>query len=362
MRRASLGLALPVVIMVAAACGGGDDSGGNAKGAIAKPPALTLRQAIGQHFVFPFNGTTPPKALVKRIRRGEAAGVILFGRNVRSAAQVRSMTRRLQAIPRPKGLAAPLLVMVDQEGGLVKRIPGAPSRAAKDMGASARAEGTATAKLLSGAGVNVDLAPVVDIARPGSAMQAEGRAFGSSAAKVTEYAGAFADSLTRGGVAPALKHFPGFGAAKANTDNKAVRIDLTLDELRAKDLIPYERIDTPLVLTSTAVYPQVDPAPASFSKRWVTDELRKRIGFDGVVITDDLQTPAVKGFGSPSQLAFFAISAGADIPLFAQQYGTAAKAAAGLSAAVKQGKLTRAQLDAGARRVLTLRTRLAKGL
>ena len=356
MRRLALAGSLVMVAVLVTACLG-EDSGGKANSASASPK-LTLRQQIGQHFVFPFGGRTPPKALVRRIRRGEAAGVILFGRNVRSVAQVRKMTRELQAIPRPKAMQTPLLVMIDQEGGLVKRLPGAPTKGAAAMGVSAGSQGAATAKLLRRAGVNVDLAPVVDIARPGGAMADEGRAFGNDAATVTKYAGAFADSLNKGKVASALKHFPGFGAADANTDDRAVRIGLSLDQMRAADLLPYESIESPMVLTSTAIYPQVDPAPASFSKRWITNELRQRMGYRGVVITDDLQTPAVKGFGTPAELAYFTISAGVDMPLFAQNYGTAAKAATGLSRAVKQGKLSRAHLDAGARRVLELRSNL----
>jgi beta-N-acetylhexosaminidase len=356
MSRLGFGAALLAVAACVTACMGGD-SDPKAK-STPEPTTLTLRQQIGQHFVFPFNGKTPPRALIKRIRRGEAAGVILFGRNISSVSQVSRMAKRLQAIPRPKGLDAPLLVMVDQEGGLVKRIPGAPTRSASEMGASAASQGNATAKLLRQAGVNVDLAPVVDVARPGSAMADEGRAFGTSAASVTTYAGAFSDALNKGKVASALKHFPGFGAATTNTDHAAVKIDLSLDQLRATDLVPYGSIKAPMVLTSTAIYPKVDPAPASFSKRWVTDELRQRLGFKGVVITDDLQTPAVEDYGTPPQLAFFAISSGVDLPLFAKSYGTAAKAATGLSAAVRQGKLSRAYLDAGARRVLALRSGL----
>lgn len=356
MRCVILGVALGAIAVCITACMS-TDSDPKAKTTPAPPP-LTLRQQIGQHFVFPFSGKAPPKALVKRIRRGEAAGVILFGRNVSSVAQVRRMTRKLQAIPRPKELQAPLLVMVDQEGGLVKRIPGAPTQAASEMGAAAGSQGTSTAKLLRRAGVNVDLAPVVDVARPGSALAAEGRASGTSATTVIKDAGAFSDALNKGKVASALKHFPGFGAATQNTDNTAVKIGLSLDQMRASDLVPYGSINAPIVLTSTAIYPKVDPAPASFSKRWVTEELRQRLGFDGVVITDDLQTPAVKGYGTPAQLAFFAISSGVDMPLFAQNYGTAAKAATGLSRAVRQGKLSRAYLDQGARRVLDLRSTL----
>lgn len=87
-------------------------------------PALTLRQAVGQHMIFAYDGLAPPPALRRRIARGEAAGVILFSRNVRSPQQVRATIRSLQAVPRPPGLRAPLIVMTDQEGGPVRRIAG----------------------------------------------------------------------------------------------------------------------------------------------------------------------------------------------------------------------------------------------
>ncbi len=112
--------------------------------AAAAPPALTVRQLVGRHMVFAYDGLVPPQALRRRIARGEAAGVILFARNVRSAGQVRDVMRGLQAIPRPAGLRAPLIVMVDQEGGPVRRIPGAPARAADGRRAppsEARADG-----------------------------------------------------------------------------------------------------------------------------------------------------------------------------------------------------------------------------
>jgi beta-N-acetylhexosaminidase len=158
-----------------------------------------------------------------------------------------------------------------------------------------------------------------------------------------------------------LKHFPGFGAATINTDDGAARVDLPLATLRAVDAAPYRRLRPDAVMLSTAIYPRVDPRPAAFSRRWVTGELRGRLGFRGVTITDDLETPAVARFGRPEQLAFFAIAAGIDLPLFAQSYATAARAAAGLERAVRSGALSRAQLDPGTRRVLAWRRSLAQG-
>ena len=359
-------------LALAAGCGGGDGrpdggarhdrprhtGGGGANGD--RPARPTLRQAIGQRFVFPFAGTRPPRALKRRIARGEAAGVILFARNVAGPAQVRAAVRRLQAIARPAGLDAPLLVMIDQEGGAVRRLPGPPVAAAAQTATpdAARANGRAAAALLRSAGVNVDLAPVVDVARPGGAMDREQRTYGSDAATVTQRAGAFAAGLRAGGVEPVLKHFPGFGAATINTDDGAARVDLPLATLRRIDGAPYRTLHPRAVMLSTAIYPQVDPRPAAFSRRWVTAELRDRLGFGGVTITDDLEAPAVAQFGEPAQLAFFAMRAGVDLPLFARSYAVAERAAEGLERAVRSGAMPRADLDAGVRRVLAWRSAL----
>ena len=144
--------------------------------------ALGPAQLAGQRRVFGFSGTEPPPALVRRIRRGEAGAVVLFSANVPSPSAARSLVARLQAVPRPPALDVPLLVMIDQEGGLVRRLDGPPTRRASEIGqagpAAARAAGRATGRFLAGVGVNVDLAPVADVARPGSFLEDTGRAFG----------------------------------------------------------------------------------------------------------------------------------------------------------------------------------------
>jgi beta-N-acetylhexosaminidase len=353
---------LGVVVLVALSSGGEDES------ARAQAPELTLRQAVGQRMVFAYPGRTPPRGLVRRIARGEAAGVILFARNVGSAAAVRATVRRLQAIPRPRGLRAPLLVMVDQEGGPVRRIPGSPRRSAAAAGAAgdgaARADGRAAARTLRSAGVNLDLAPVADVARPGSAMEREGRAYGRRASVVTARATAFAAGLREGGVLATAKHFPGFGNAGVNTDDAATTVRSPLSTLRTVDGRPFRALiarGVPAVMLATAVYPALDArAPAALSRAWVTDELRGRLGFRGVTITDDLQTPAVAPFGSEARRAELAVRAGVDVPLFARTYTGGARAAEGLVAAARAGRISRAQLEAGARRVLALRARAAR--
>jgi len=329
---------------------------------------LPLAQAVGQRIVVSLPGTGVPAALARQIRRGEVAGVILFARNVASRAQLRTLTARLQRERRrgPAPLRArPLLVMIDQEGGLVKRLPGAPSRSAAGMGATGsvaavRAEGVATARNLRDVGVDVDLAPVLDLGLPGSFQRATGRAFGASAAAVARYGGAFADGLAAGGVLAAAKHFPGLGRATSDEDLRLNRIDAPLATLRADDEAPFRDAaarGVPLAMVSTGVYPALSAQPAMFSPRIATTELRDEVGFRGVSISDDMEVPALAGV-SPERKALAAVRAGDDLLLFCQSLSAAQRGAAALVRAVRAGTLPRAVVDDGADRVLALRDRL----
>lgn len=328
-------------------------------------PALTPRQLVGQRMVFAYGGSRPPAALRRRIRRGEAAGVIVFSRNVRSAAALRATLRSLQSIRRPKGLRAPLIVMTDQESGPVRRIPGPPpsSRAQTRSMAAARADGRATARTLRRADVNMDLAPVADVGRPGAALVRERRTHGSSPRRVARLVRAFASGLRKGGVLATAKHFPGLGASRVNTDAAPARVGLSLSTLRRVDAAPFASLiagHVDAIMLATAIYPALDERPAAFSAKWIGGELRERLRFRGVTISDDLQTPAVRAFGSIARRAARAAQAGIDVPLFVGSYGAGAQAANGLVAAARDGRLSRAGLEESALRVLRLRARLKR--
>jgi beta-N-acetylhexosaminidase len=337
----------------------------------AAPPAassLTLEQAVGQRVIGSLPGTTVPPSLAARIRRGELGGVILFGRNVSSRAQLRALTDRLQAERRrgPRALRdLPLLVMIDQEGGLVKRLPGAPADSAGDLGARddaglARREGVATARNLRGVGVNVNLAPVLDLGLPGSYQRATERAYGATPERVSRIGGAFADGLRAGGVLATAKHFPGLGRGPANEDERLNRITAPLELLRRTDEAPFRdaaRRGVPIVMVSTGVYPALSERPAMFSKRITTDELRGVVGFRGVTVTDDLEVAAIAHL-SPERKALASVRAGNDLLLFCQTDAAALRGAAAVARAVRGGGISRAQLDAGVQRVLRLRASL----
>jgi beta-N-acetylhexosaminidase len=322
---------------------------------------LPLSQLAGQRLVAGFPGPKAPAGVVRMIRSGALAGVILFAENLAGRAAGRRLIHRLQSIRRPPGLRDALLVMVDQEGGLVKRIDGAPSVSAKQMGARgagfSRAQGRATAANLRDVGVNVDLAPVLDVARPGGIIAETDRGFGSTPAAVAATAVPFAAGLQAGGVAATAKHFPGLGAAVENTDFAVQRIGLSKQLLRSVDEAPYRRfiaLGGAMVMLSTAIYPAFSPRPAAFARPIATGELRLRLGFEGVSITDALESVAVRDFGGPEKAATAAARAGTDLLLFAD-YRAGARAHEALLRGLRVGSLDRAAFETSAGRVLRLR-------
>ena len=328
--------------------------------------SLSARQLVGQRILVGFSGVWPTASVARMIRKGEVAGVVLFSDNLPSRGAGRRLIRRLQAIRRPPGLRDPLLVMTDQEGGLVKRIDGAPTVSAQALGAGgpafSRTEGARTAADLRKVGVNVDLAPVLDAARPGGAIAAADRGFGATAAGVAATAVPFAAALRAGGVAATGKHFPGLGSARLNTDDAAQRIDLSRRALREVDEAPYRDFVAAggdLAMLSTAIYPAYSPLPAAFSPMIARDELRGRLGFDGVSITDALDTVAVRAFGGTAKAAVAAAGAGVDLLLYTEAK-PAAEAHEALLRALRRGKLSRAGFETSAGRVLRLRHGLAR--
>jgi beta-N-acetylhexosaminidase len=326
---------------------------------------LTPAQLAGERVVVAIDGTGLTPELRGAIHSGEVAGVVLFEADFPSRAAGRELIRAVQAVPRPPLLRRlPLLVMTDQEGGQVTRVGGAPNASAATMGAEgagvARREGLATGRNLRNLGVNVDLAPVLDVARPGGVIADTERGFGSTPGQVAATAVPFAAGLQAGGVAATAKHFPGLGTASENTDFEAQRLNLSKAALRRIDEAPYRayiRAGGKLVMLSTAIYPAFGDRPAAFNRQIATGELRHRLGFRGVTITDSLGSAAVAEFGGQLEAAVDGASAGDDLLLF----DDLPSALAGHEALVKQlakGGLKRPPFEAAAQRVLRLRASL----
>lgn len=333
---------------------------------------LPLRQLLGQRVIASYPGHQPPQALLDAIARGEVGGVIFFGANVAGNAQIRAVTRQLQRTRKQGPVPQPLLLMTDQEGGIVRRIPGAPVLSAKAVGLaplplrSARHSGNGAGSNLAAAGVNLNLAPVLDVFRqPGNFIDQFGRSFGSDPFQVAALGSLFLTSQQPRGIAATSKHFPGLGAAPAgsNTDLSPLTLDLPLSELRAVDMVPFEEAiaaGTSLVMASWAIYPALDPVyPAGLSRTIVRGELRDRLGFRGVTITDALEAGAIAPFGSIPERGVLAAQAGMDLLLYsARDVSEATTGLDGLVAAVQGGDLKRSRVRNAVARILMLRDQL----
>ncbi len=380
-RRTSQLIALVVLLLAGLgvlACGSEEDDARGAttaQGGERAPlnlSSLTPGQLAGQRLILTFRDTRVPGPAVRRlIGRGELAGVILFTSSAPDVRSARKVADQLQALARRSPVPVPLLVMIDQEGGDgrttgAKRLNDAPPNRSAEQQAAAglatvRASGVAAGKALRRAGVNVNLAPVADVGRAGAALTDEGRVFGSAASAVGRFTAAFVQGQGRSGIASTLKHFPGFGAARINTDFGVARIDLSASALRRVDeaaFRPGVAAGAQLVMLSNAIYPALDTLPAPLSRRIATGELRGRFGFDGVSITDDLEADALLRRGSPAQLAVRAARAGVDLALLGRRAQSGIDAHAALTREIRSGRLPRAAAEQAAQRVLALRTSL----
>ncbi|AUG76784.1 beta-N-acetylhexosaminidase [Kitasatospora sp. MMS16-BH015] len=336
-------------------------------------PALTARQRAGQRVVHSYSGTEVPAELLGLVAEGLVGGVILFGENVASLAQITAAVGQLQEANRASPVGAPLLVMADQEGGQVRRLPGRPYQSAKQIGAAAdpaadaALAGQEAGELLRGAGLNVNLAPVLDVYRtPGDFADQAQRSYGDDPRTVAVCGREFVTAQQRQGVAATAKHFPGLGpaATEENTDERPVTLGTPLAELRRIDQEPYHdaiAAGVRLVMLSWAVYPQLDPArPAGLSTTVVGEELRGRVGFRGVTVSDSLTAKAVEPYGTPARVAVLGAAAGLDLLLECSGTVTGGQAAVeALAAALEGGELGSAAFDAACDRVLELRRGLA---
>lgn len=305
-------------------------------------------------------GTTPSSALLGRVRRGEVGGVILFGSNIESPAQLRLLSSSLQQAARGAG-RPPLLVATDQEGGRVRRLRWAgPAMPATDLGRlpapTIRLEARRAGRTLRLAGVNVDLAPVADVPAKGSFMDAEQRTFGRDSATVATAATAFARGLADARVAAAIKHFPGIGRATRNTDRAAVAITASREELE-RDLAAFRaavRVGVPIVMVSNATYSAIDTKPAAWSPR-VLSLLRNELGFGGATITDALDGAAATRGRTLPAVAALAAEAGVDLLLLTGSEAATAAAFERVVGLAERGQIPSASLQVSYARIIELK-------
>jgi beta-N-acetylhexosaminidase len=309
-----------------------------------------------------FEGTRIEPEFEAKLRQTPLAGLILFARNIESLAQTRALTDAIREIlPDP-------IIAIDQEGGRVARLrdsveelPAMLALAATgDVGLAERA-GAQLGFDLRRAGVNVDYAPVLDLALYKMNTVIGARSFGDDPQQVVEFAGAFARGLRSQGIVPTYKHFPGHGSTAVDSHLDLPRIDLDEATFRSRDLMPFAALlpSAEAVMTAHIVVRSLDPdQPATLSRSVLTELLRRELGFSGVCFTDCMQMDAIaKGVGS-AQGAVEALIAGADCVLISHDYNIARESIDLIVDAVAEGRLTRERLEEAFRRVQTLRLKL----
>lgn len=343
---------------------------------------ISLEEKIGQMLIVGFRGSDLKEAptLIAQMKSGLIGGVILYDidilsnnspRNIISADQVLKLCSDLQ-----KANKIPLLIAIDQEGGLVNRLPynlGFPETlSASTCGEDPTLFTTQTnsetiAKTLIDNGINLNFAPVLDLRlQSDSPLTIRQRCFSNDPIQVSEHAEVYLESHRNHNVITCLKHFPGLGSAKQDTHLGFVDITETWSK---KELLPFSNLiaggKVDCIMLSHAFNKNLDPIyPASLSAKVNEGLLRKQFGFTGVVITDDLQMGAICKNYSFEQTIFFAIEAGSDLLLFGNQQeydpDIAEKAFKEILKLVNSGKISAQRIDQSYQRIQALKSRIKK--
>ena len=335
-----------------------------------------LRTRIGQMLLVGFRATSVDAStpIVHDITQQALGGVVLFdGRNITSPTQLANLVTTLQAASRSTPLGAPLLVAVDEEGGNVARLnprngfPGTYSAATlgqRNDVAFTQAQATAIAQTLASVGINLNLAPVVDLNlnRANRAIGGNGRSFSGDAGIASAHAAAFIAGHNAVGVRTAIKHFPGQGSAGGDTHLGVVDVTPNWTEyelLPFKNLLAAGVVDA--IMTGHIYNAGLDSVyPATLSHATITGLLREQLGYDGVVISDDLNMAAIKSAYRYEDALALAIGAGVDILTIADQTGSGLveRTIDIIAAHVKNGAISEARIDASYARISALKARL----
>ncbi len=321
---------------------------------------------IGQLLIVGFDGSEMTPRLNSLLTRLQPAGVILFARNIKSPEQTWRLLRDCQ-----KRVSTPLFTCVDLEGGQVDRFRDVlgPTPSAADVFASGdrklfRKHGQVIAENCRGLGFNVDFAPVLDLAFEASRTVLNSRAVSANPSDAVTYAREFLAGLRKGGILGCGKHFPGLGEGKLDSHHKLPVIDKPLKKIWMEDLLPYRvlRMQLPLVMVSHAAYPLVtkDRTPASLSKLWITNILRKRIGYRNLIVSDDLEMGAVLSAATVGEAAVEHIRAGGDLCLVCHREDHVAEASDQLVKASDRDPSFARRVAESSRRVLAFKKKSAK--
>ena len=324
---------------------------------------MTIEEKVGQLIMVGFDGTQANEAIETHIRERFVGGVVLFSRNIESPQQTAELTNELQRLAGATPHQIPLFIGIDQEGGWVIRLkegatvlPGNMALGATGSTELAERAGEVTAVELAAVGVNLNFAPVMDVNNNPNNPVIDRRSFGESPELVSRLGVAYIHGLQRHGVLATAKHFPGHGDTTVDSHFDLPTVNHDLERIHALELQPFRAAidaDVAAIMTAHIIYPVFDPdRPATLSPTILTDLLRKELGFDGLLITDDMEMKAIDDRYRSGEAAVMAIEAGADIVMVLWTPAKQLETFDALLSAVKSGRIPQARLDQSVERIL----------
>jgi beta-N-acetylhexosaminidase len=327
-----------------------------------------MKTAIGNHFIIGFESAEMTPALKALLTRVDPAGVVLFKRNIISAEQTWDLLRECQGC-----VSAPLLTCVDMEGGTVDRLRDVfgNSPSAVDVFATGdrrlfRLHGKTIGAICRSVGFNVDFAPTLDLAFAPALPVMTSRVVSTDPRKTVAYARAFLQGLADSGVLGCGKHFPGLGEVPLDTHKDLPVVGKSLSRLLAEDIEPYRlmRRDLPFIMVCHAIYSAAgkDGLPASLSAKWMTEILRKKLGYSGLIVTDDMEMGALQTAAPMEQASVQSLKAGADLLLICRQEDQVVRAYESVAKEAEHDRRFSARLQESSNRIIRFKKRFAKGL
>lgn len=327
-----------------------------------KIESMTLDEKIGQLFIVGFEGETVNDEIVDLISNRKVGGLILFARNIVNSSQLIELNNSLRKIESD----IPLFISVDEEGGLVSRVPNEfealPSSG--EIGNYNSEEisykvGAIIAKELKALGFNMDFAPVLDInSNPNNTVIGE-RAFGDNADIVTRLGIKTMEGIRDGGIIPVVKHFPGHGDTDVDSHYGLPIVTKTLDELNSLEFIPFKEAinnGADVVMISSIILSSIDSEnPSTMSEKVMTDILRGDLGFDGVIATDDMTMAAIMDNYNLTDAVVMSIKSGADLVLVCHGYDNILNSILAVKDAVNSGIISEERIDESVDRILKLK-------
>ena len=316
---------------------------------------------VGQLLMIGIHGTTLNDDAKFMLNEYRVGGIILFDRNMESKDQVKTLITDINKAGKSAGLT-PLFLGIDQEGGAVARMDDKLIKVppAEEVGKMPVEQAVSLAKQsgaeLKDLGFNINFAPVADLGLT------YGRSYSTSPDEVVRYAGAVGKAYDEAGLWYSYKHFPGIGKTDVDLHADTSIVPVSKETLLSEDtkvfidLIKQSKPNTYTIMVSHAMYPQIDSDhPASLSKAIITDWLRKDIGYNGVVVTDDMDMGALANHYTFGDMAVQSILAGSDILLVCHEYEHMQEAYNGLMKAVKDGRISKERLDESVKRILLMK-------